>query len=196
MFVIQYAFINLNTAYKIIGLDNIVSCYQLQVEPGEDLAGITNRIRNSMNDVSVYDQATFLQNNIREMRSGILTLLFAVAFIGGVVLTAILSLILYLNVLERRNEYAIMKALGAPSYFIPALVLIQALVLTGTGLLIAVTLFPLLLWIIRNVSPEITGEITLTHLLLVSVCAGIISIISATIPIRKISSIYPLEIFT
>ena len=50
-------------------------------------------------------------------------LLYVIAFIGAIVLTALLSLILSVYVLEQQKDYAIMKALGAPSGFIPGIVI-------------------------------------------------------------------------
>ena len=50
------------------------------------------------------------------MESGIIPLLFIVTLISAIVLTAILSLILSVSILEKRRDFAIMKALGSPPW--------------------------------------------------------------------------------
>lgn len=55
------------------------------------------------------------------MESGILPLLYVIALIGAVVLTVILSLLLSINILKRRKDFAVMKTLGSPQRYLPQL---------------------------------------------------------------------------
>ncbi len=195
MFVIQYAFITLKKAHSIVGFPNIVSCYQVKAEPGTDPSDIANLIMSELSDIAVFDQKSFLANNIHEMESGLLPLLYVVACIGAVVLTAILSLILSVNVLERRKDYAIMKALGSPGSFIPGTVIQQALMLAGSGVTVALILFFPLTEVVEKLSPEVSVISSLIQIIIVIAGVGLISLISSFIPIRKLSNIYPLEVF-
>ncbi len=195
MFVIQYAFITLQKAHQIVGLQNIVSCFQVKVQPGTDPSHVANLIRSDLSDIAVFDRKNFLANNIHEMESGLLPLLYIIAFIGAIVLTAILSLILSVNVLERRKDYAIMKALGSPGTFIPGIVILQALILAGGGMAVALILFFPLTGLVEQLSPEVSVQSSLFQIIVVLAGVGIISLISSFIPIRKLSNIYPLEVF-
>lgn len=196
MFVIQYAFINIITAYKIYGTTEFVSCYLVNIDEGYDIDQVANNIRSEMKDVSVYDKETFVENNVREMESGILNLLLSIAIIGGIVLAVILSLILTVSVLEHRKEYAIMKAIGSPRFYITGLIIIQAVILAVFGILLAIALFLPLLSLLEIISPEITGKATIMQVCLISICVIGISLISSFIPIQKIRNIYPLEVFS
>ena len=195
MFVIQYAFITLADAHRIIGLAGIVTCYLVKVTQGQDLKHISADIETCMHDVTVFDRNKFLENNIREMESGILPLLFVVAAIGSIVLMAILSLILSINVLERRKDFAIIKALGAPGGFIPGMVVIQAMILAGSGLVLGIVLFFPLMKFVEKFSPEVSVLTSPSQILAVILSVMIISLVSSILPNRKLRKVYPLEAF-
>ena len=195
MFVIQYAFITLADAHRIIGLAGIVTCYLVKVTSGSDLKDVSSRIEIRLPDVVVFDRTTFLENNIHEMESGILPLLFVVAMIGSVVLMAILSLILSINVLERRKDFAIMKALGSPGGYIPGLVVIQAMILSGSGLIAGIALFFPLMGAVERFSPEVSVLTSPFQLFAVIMSVTVISLISSVFPNRKLRKVYPLEAF-
>jgi len=195
MFVVQYAFISLQKAFEIAGYPFLVSCFQLRLCPGTHPAGIIDVLQDKIDGISVFDQQTFLTNNTHEMESGILPLLYMVAFIGAVVLAALLSLILSMHVLEHRNEYAVMKALGAPKGFLPALIIKQAMVLSLCGMLTAaVFIFPLLV-MVEKISPEVAGQSSFLHVILVLAGTGFICLVSSVVPIGKLRKIYPLDVF-
>ena len=195
MFVIQYAFITLAKAHSLLGFANIVSAYLVKVSEGTSLGEVTSRIKAAVSDINVFDRETFIQNNIREMESGILPLLYMIAIIGAIVLTAILSLILSINVLERRKDFAIMKALGSPKGFIPGLIIEQSMILIISGLVVGIIFFFPLIEVLEKISPEVSAVSSPVQVL--TVCLGALSIglISSIVPIRKLKKIYPLEAF-
>jgi len=195
MFVIQYAFITLEKAHSIVGFNTIVSGFQVKVDPEQDPLEVAARIESQLSDIAVFDSKTFLENNIREMESGLMPLLFVVAVIGAIVLTAILSLILSVNVLERRNDFAIMKALGSPNTFIPGLVIKQALILATSGIVIAIILFFPLLQGVEILSPEVSARSSIIQIIVVAAGVIVISLISSVIPNRRLRKIYPMEVF-
>jgi putative ABC transport system permease protein len=195
MFVIQYAFITLAKAHSLLGFANIVSGYLVKVREGFSTQEVTACIYSAASDINVFDRETFIRNNIQEMESGILPLLYMVAFIGAVVLTAILSLILSINVLERRKDFAIMKALGSPKGFLPGFIIEQSMILTISGLAVGIIFFFPLIRVLEKISPEVSVISSLTQILTVCLGAIIIGLISSIEPIRKLNKIYPLEAF-
>jgi putative ABC transport system permease protein len=195
MFVIQYAFVTLNRARRLAGMDKIVSAFQVRLKRGAGPGAVRTAIRRRLSDVAVYGRDAFIANNSREMKSGILPLLYTVALIGAVVLTAILSLILSVNVLERRKELAVMKALGAPAGFIPGLVIIQAFCLAGVGTALGIAVFFPLVRLVERLAPEITAQAAPGHIALVVAGAAAVSLLSSLLPIQRLRRIYPLEVF-
>ena len=195
MFVYQYAFITLKKANSLVGFPGIVSCFQVKVEEGADPHIIAESIRSSVSDVAVFDRDTFLQNNIHEMESGFLPMLYVIAFIGAIVLTAILSLILSVYILEQRRDYTIIKALGSPAGYIPGIVLRLALILATSGMAIAVILFFPLIKVVEKFTPEVSAESSVGQIMAVFTGLLIISLISSFFPILSLRHIYPLELF-
>jgi putative ABC transport system permease protein len=195
MFVLQYAFITLKKARELAGFPGLVSVYQINTTSGILPSDVIEQIKKLFPNVAVFDKSTFLENNMYEMKSGVLPLLFVVTVIGAIILTAILSLILTVNVLEQRKDYAIMKALGASVGFIPGLVIKQALILAGTGMTLAIILFFPLISVIETISPEISAESSVLQIIIVMISLGVISLVSSVIPNLRLRQIYPMEVF-
>jgi putative ABC transport system permease protein len=195
LFVIQFAFITLDEARKLLGFPSVLSCYQVKIEPGSDPLSIVKTIRSVSSDLAVYDRLTFLNNNIHEAETGVMPLLYVVALIGAIVLTALLSLILSVYVLEQQKDYAIMKALGAPAGFIPRIVIQQSLILAGGGMIIAVLLFDLMLNAVKKFSPTISAESSLRQIVIVAAGLLVISLFSSVLPLLRQRRIYPLDVF-
>jgi len=194
MFVIQYAFTTLAQAQALAGLPGTVSAWLAKIERGADAASLAASVR-ATSGAEAYDRATFVANNVREMESGFLPLLSAVAVLGGIVLTAILSLILSVHVLERRADFAAMKALGAPAFHVPRLVVRQALWIAGFGLGAALVLFWPLLALLEALSPVVEARATLLDVVGVAVGVAVIGLVSSLLPIHRVRRIYALEAF-
>jgi putative ABC transport system permease protein len=195
MGVYQYAFVTLKKAQSLIGLPGIVSFFQVRIEKGSDLRKISDLIKSSVSGVTVIDRKTFLENNQHEMEAGFLPMLYVIALIGAIVLTAILSLILSVYILEQRRDYTIIKALGAPAGYIPGIVIRLALILATSGMAIAVILFFPLIKVVEKFTPEVSAESSVGQILVVFAGLLIISLISSFFPILRLRHIYPLELF-
>jgi putative ABC transport system permease protein len=195
MFVIQYAFMSLDQLWSVMSFRNIVSCFQVNTKESADKNQVINNLYLSLNDVVVYEKEVFLANNLREMQSGLLPLLFMVASISAIVLTAILSLILSVNILEQRNDYAVMKALGSPGFYIHGLIHIQSIILSFTGFILGIVLFHPVVLLVQLISPEVSVISTFSQYMVAGAGILIISVFSSLMPVRQISHIYPLEVF-
>jgi len=120
-----------------------------------------------MDDIEVYDQKTFIENNLRELKAGFLPFVLTIVGIGVVVLTVVLSLLLSINIIEKRKDFAIMKIIGSSGVHLIKEVISQSYLLATLGLISAfVCLWPLII-IIEILSPEVTVIPALSHFLLV-----------------------------
>lgn len=195
MFVLQYAFISLNKAQDVVGFHFVVSAYQVKILPDFKVKDVQANIYEKLRNVVVFDNETFVQNNIHEMENGIIPLFAIITLITAVVLTAILSLILSVSVLEKRQDFAIIKALGCPNGFVPRLVLMQSMMLSLAGLVVGILLFFPMISLVGRITPEVANTTSVNQILLVSIGVLLISMISSILPIHKIRKIYPLEVF-
>ena len=194
-FVIQYAFITLRLARGLIGFPGLATCFLVKVKAGADVAGVAGRIKQDWPGLAVYGQQAFLENNIREMKSGFLPLLYTVAAIGAIVLTVILSLLLSVNILERRKDFAVLKTLGSPLPFLWGLVIKQALLIAAAASLTALALFFPLVRLIEKLSPEVSTKSSVGQVLAVVAVVGVMSLVSSLLSIRRLRRIYYLEVF-
>ncbi len=192
-FVIQYAFVTLARAQRLAGFPTLVSCYL--VTSSGDPVSLRDRIREDVPGVDVYTHEQFLENNIHEMESGLLPLLYTIAGIGGLVLAAILTLLLTINILERRTDIAVMKALGVPASSLTRMVLTLAFLISGAGSALALAAFFPLARGIEWLAPEVTTATSFTHIFLAMLAVAVISAGSALAAARRARSIYPLEAF-
>lgn len=194
--VIQYAFVTLRRAQSLIRFPNIVTCYLVTAKVGNDILKVADKIREELPGVEAYDKETFLQNNIREMQSGFLPFIYTVASIGVIVLTAILSLLLSINILERRKDFAVLKTLGSPKGFLSRLIIEQALLISSAGILAALVLFFPMAAVIEKISPEVSTKSSVVQIVAVVVVVGVISLLSSFISMQRLRRIYPLEAFS
>jgi ABC-type antimicrobial peptide transport system permease subunit len=194
-FVIQFAFTTLKEAQSLLGFPNVVTCFLVKLKQGKDSFQTAEEIRSSVKGINVYNHADFLQNNIKEMESGFLPILYAVAGLGAIVLTTVLSLILSINILEKKKEFAVIKILGAPKDFLPKLIIKQSLIIIITAAALSLIFFFPVVFLIENISPEVGTKTTLLHFLLVLSAGILMGLISSFISIKRLRKIYPLEVF-
>jgi len=195
MFVIQYAFVTLSQAQALIGYPGLVSCYLVKVSQGSGVEKVSMDIKSELPGVEVYPHEEFVGNNVREMESGFLPLLYAIAVIGAIVLTSILSLILSMNVLERRKDFAVLKALGSPRHILRRIIFTQSLTLGWSGCLAAFALAGPLMGAVEFLAPEVSTRIGIGTFAAAFAAAGAMSFLSSCIAVRRLRSVYPLEVF-
>lgn len=196
-FVTQYAFTTLNFTQSIIDLPGLVSFFIIELKPNTRTELVKNNLEKRFPGVfSIYERDEFLQNNINEMQAGILPLFYVITVIGAVVLTVILSLILSVNILEKRKDFAIMKIIGSSNLFLNILIVVQALIISFTAEVISLLLFFPVVNIIESFSPEVSTIITLQHILYITIITIIVTILSSYFSSKRIRSIYPLEVFS
>jgi ABC-type antimicrobial peptide transport system permease subunit len=194
--VIQYAFVTLNRAQRLIGYPGMATCFLVRAETGADLGGISEEIKLKLDGVDVYDHETFLKNNIKELQTGFLPFIFTVAALGVVVLTAILSLLLSVNILEKRKDFAVFKTLGSPKGFVSGMVISQSVIISLAGCLTAIVLYFPLVNFIEKVTPELSTKTSLKQMICVVAVVLIMSVVSSLISMQRLRRIYALEAFS
>ncbi len=194
-FVIQYAFTTLAEAQTLLGFPGIVTCYLVRTKNGSNVNKTAEELQTLIGGSAVYNHSEFLANNIKEMESGFLPILYAVASLGAIVLTTVLSLILSINILERKKDFAVMKILGAPSGFLPQLIIQQAVFISlASGILSVLLYFPLVL-VIEKLSPEVSTITTVSQIFIVLIIGLMMGMLASVIALSRLRKIYPLEVF-
>ncbi|NWJ42027.1 MAG: ABC transporter permease [Geothrix sp.] len=193
--VIQYAFVSLERAQGFIQLPGLISFVAIRIGPGETVPAVLQALRAAQPEMNFFSDAQFIENNVLEMQTGFLAFLFIITLMGALVLAVILALLLSLDILERRRDFVIMKALGAPRSYLRGLVAAKALLLGGCGGGLGLALFLPLRALVRVLAPELETQVYPAQMALVLAGVLVICLASALVATRRIAGFYALEAF-
>lgn len=193
--VAQFAFTTLRDAQKLLGFSDIVSFFLISTTGKIRIEDVILSLKKRFPELAVFTKRVFIQNNLQEMSTGVLQILGTIALFGIIIGAAVITLMLYGSILEKREDYALFKALGANQKYLVSLVLWQSLLLAtmgfAFGLLFNISISPL---IIRFV-PEMTLIFSWQAAVTVFVLCLCVGALGSWMPIHKIRYIYPAEVF-
>ncbi|MGD0338509.1 MAG: FtsX-like permease family protein [Bacteroidota bacterium] len=193
--VAQFAFMGLEDAQHLLGFPGIVSFYLLTTNGKKETRVVIDSLKRRFSELAVFEKQEFVQNNLEEMETGILPVLWTIAILGMIVGIAVITLMLYGSVLEKREDYALLKALGANQNFLVSLVLRQALLGAATGFVCGVAGDFILAPFLMKLVPEISLSFTVRAVAVVFASSLFIGAIGSWAPIHKLASVYPAEVF-
>jgi putative ABC transport system permease protein len=183
----QFGFVRFDDGVELSGLRDTASFIVVR---GKSAA----KIREALPEFAVHEADDFVRHHEEEMENGVLPVFAAAAVFGAAVGGILVALMLYTSALERREDYATLKALGAGQRVLLRLVVVQALLVTlagcAAGALLTAAITPLLLRIV----PAITLRYS-PMFLLVLPAALLIGMAAAAAPLRVLRRIYPGEVF-
>lgn len=193
--VTQFAFATLADAQRLLGFEDIVSYFLVEASPGVSPGVVTDTLRRRFDELNTFTQADFSQNNLDEMRTGVTPLLGAVTLFGAVSGAAILTLLLYGSVLERRVDYALLKAIGAGQGWVDRLILRQALVVVAAGIGGGLALYTVSVPLLRVLVPELATQLEPATVAFTGMGALVLGALASWFPIRRLRDVYPGEVF-
>ena len=122
----------------------------------------------------------------------IIMLMVAAAFIVG---TLVVGMVLYTATIERRSEYGILKAIGARGAMLYRVVISQAFVAAGLGVMVGIGFAYLMGWFVETSKPQY-GVIIQPSAIAITVGAGLVmALVGALVPARSVVSLAPAEVF-
>ncbi len=130
---------------------------------------------------------------VRELLGSVLNLMVGVAYVVGVL---VIGLTLYASVLERVQEYGVMKALGARNGRLYRYVLGQGFIFTSLGFVLGIVVSlgvaALLTWLMPQyqVSP-LDAQV----LLRAAVAVMLMGAVASLLPIRQVAGVDPAQVF-
>jgi putative ABC transport system permease protein len=193
--IIQFLFSRLSDAQELLDLGEVVSFFLLTLKDGYDPAAVLGDLKKQFPLMSFFSKEEFIENNKDELKTGVLPIFWTIAILGSIIGAAVIALMLYGSVLERRAEYALLKSIGARQQDLVFLVVRQSILasLAGCifGLLAACLLAPLLLWLV----PELTFALRADDVLLILAASFLVGLAGSWAPIQKLARIYPMEVF-
>ena len=193
--VTQFAFTALEDAQELLGFEGIVSFWLLngkQSVSREELAGV---VKERIPELNSIPQEQFSTNNRDQLKVGVVPLLWATAIFSSLAGGVTLGLLLYVGVVERREDYAYFMAVGASKGWVDSLVVRQAVLTVGVGLMLGLAIFGVSVPILGVLVPQVTFVATPGVLLLVAGFALAIGVIAVFPPLYQLRRIHPGEVF-
>jgi len=195
LLVSQFAFVTLKDAQKLLGLPGVISFFVAELKSGENVDIFKKKINEQLPNLSAYDKQEFIENNLEELRSGVLPVLGTVAVVGAIIGAAVVTLMLFSSVMDKREDYALLKAIGASHNYISLLVFKQSILSSISGFFIGLFLNFICAPFITNIVPELTLHTNWHITITIFIVSLMIGIIGSLAPLRKLAVIYPGEVF-
>ncbi len=193
--VTSFGFATLADAQALLGFEDIVSYFLIEPQPGVTPGVVTDTLRRRFDELNTFTADEFVGNNLEEMDSGVMPLLGAVTGFGAVSGAVVLTLLLYGAALERRSDYALVKAVGARQGWVERLVLRQALLVVGGGILVGFAIYGLALPVLRLAVPDLPAALGPGTAAATVFGAVVLGGLAALLPIRRLRRVHPGEVF-
>jgi putative ABC transport system permease protein len=190
----QFGFMRLDDGESLLGLKGIASFIVVRLKDRNARVNVAQAIRARFPDVAVHQAADFVRYHEREADAGVLPVFFTAAVFSAVVCAFIVALMLYNSVLERREDYATLKALGASQRYLLRIVVGQALLVTAAGCVVGGLLVAALTPLLLEAVPALAIQYP-RWLVLVLPATLLIGALAAAAPVRMLRRIYPAEVF-
>jgi len=194
---LPYVFAPLERARKLLNASANQSSYTLvRLEPGADAKKVREALEVRLKDREVLEQAEFRKRSVDYWmwNTGAGAALVAGAVLGLIVGIVIVAQTLYSSTKDHLNEFATLRALGAPASYVYKVILIQALLSAVIGYGVGIVLSLLVIRASKDSSLAIVmtpGLAVLLFLLTLGMCA-----IAAVSAIFKVTRIDPAGVFS
>jgi len=188
------SFIHLQDFQELRG-GEAISYALLNVAPDADPALVADEINGRNPNVLAMSTSDFSreeQQIVKDMSVEILNIMNLSGFLIGL---AVMALTLYNSTLRKRQEYGVLKAIGARNSRLYGVVLVQAALSLTLGFIVAIALVWLLGQALPAVVPGMTLILTQTGVTRVLLASLIIGVAAALAPAWQLARLDPAQVF-
>jgi len=164
-------------------------------ESGVDVNGLARRLEREVSGVTAQSTDAFVEQEgliVKDMSADIMQIMSIIAF---AIALAVVALTLFTATLSKLREYAVVKALGAPSGRLARTLFAQAAWSVTLALILAVALSFAAAILVASVTPNVRLRIEAVAIVRVAVAALVVGSIGALVPLRRITRLDPASAF-
>jgi ABC-type antimicrobial peptide transport system permease subunit len=191
----QLVFANLETLAALAGAEGQYSFYAVRLTRAGDTLAFAERWERRHPETRVFTRAVFARNSLDEVYAGFQPIIASLGAQGGIVAAAVVALILYGRVLERRTELALLVALGGTPGYLRRVVFAQALWLAVSGIVAGLLVTAAIGAAVTRWLPAMTFGYApgamMGSILIVLLAAAV----GAGLPLIQLRAIEPAEVF-
>jgi putative ABC transport system permease protein len=180
-------FVDLGEFARIHG--ELISYVLAGLDPGADADSVGERIRTEVPRVSVQSREQFVDSEARVVTDMSADLLRLMSTIGLVIALAVIALGLMTATLNRLQDFAVLKALGARTPRLAAAVAMQVLLTVVLASAVATAAALTLAWLLPLAAPAIQISITAAAVAQTTTTALLVGLIAALWPLRRIAAL-------
>lgn len=172
-----------------------VSYVLVQAEPGVEPSTLTARLRDGVPGANVMTRNAFAASDkemIRQMGVDVIRAMNLVSYVVGLL---VIGLTIYTATVERAREYGVLKAIGADTKRLAAVVISQAFIGAGLGVVVGIGLSYTVAVLIGTVLPEMQVLIETSALLRELPILALITALAALLPLGRIARLDPMVVF-
>ena len=188
-------FVSYDDLADIMSAQGSVSYILVWAKKGVDSKALVRAINNRLDKVNVLEQAQFIQNDHHlAMQMGV-EIIALMTLIGSALALVIIAFTSYAIVSRKKRDLAIARAVGFRSRQIYLGVLVQALLLTIFGFILAALLSLLLFPLISLLAPEIALNLELAAILKLAASTLLVAVLAALWPAHQVARVDPVSVF-
>ncbi len=215
MIVFQYAFVRAQDADKIFQLGSVptldlpslsgsakkqsapnnLANYLLVDTAKDQQENVLTSLKQKLPHHLIKTEDEFVEINQTLIRDSFLPIIFVLDIVGFLVGVAVIGLTIYTATIEKKEEFGVLKAIGAPNSYLTKIIFQQSLIAASVGFSLATILAYLSTWLIPRFVPAFQTLIRPQDLITTLVATLFMSFVAAYSPIRRISRIDPAKVF-
>ncbi|MDE3096558.1 MAG: FtsX-like permease family protein [Chloroflexota bacterium] len=187
-------FVRMDDFARVRGGGAVVSFVLVKVQPGESPSVVAARLAQRVSGVTVQTREQFAAQErklVGDMSADIITIMNTAGFLTGL---AVIALTMYIATLGRRKEYGVLKAIGVRNGRLYQIVVLQALLSVGLGLIAGLGLTLLLGVLIPRVNEFIVLSVSTASVVRVTVVSAAIAGVAALLPARQLAGLEPVAV--
>lgn len=190
-----YAYVTYDQAKSMFNLGNKVNFYLLKLDKGSNVSQVKSDIEETISGVEVLTKDEFVDTSRKVVTESFLPIIAVLVAIGLLVGTAVIGLTTYSATIEKSREYGVMKAIGLSNGQLFKIVIIQSFIAGIIGYIVGAILAFIIGFLSENIVSSFVTQIRPFDLLWVFGATILMSLIGAYIPMKRIFSIDPAEVF-
>ncbi len=191
----QFLFGDLGTACRAAGLLGRVSFVVVRVGPGADREAVRRALLVRLTGTSVLTRDAFVAANLREVSAGLLPLLALLVALGLAVASVLVALLAQGLVEERREDLAVLLALGAAPRRVGAGLLRGVVGLVAAGGAAGAGLAALLSLALDRWAPAVELQPRFDDVAVTLALFLVAGTLGAALPVARLRHVDPLEAF-
>jgi ABC-type antimicrobial peptide transport system permease subunit len=189
------AFVNFVDLEDLLSTGATVSYMLVDASFGEDPQALADRIETEVEKVSALTQEEFIASDFgMAMKMGVEIISF-MTVIGSMLAVVIIAFTTFVQVSRRFHELAVVKALGVRNRAIYASVILQSVLVTTLGYVLAIAIAIGAMPLIAAWVPEVIFLVSPTALARMGVIASIVAVVAALLPARWVARVDPVTAF-